>query len=155
MAKKVVSKKYDKVDYKKLSEDAIELIAEKCISLSEACRALKLSRKDFYIVIKEHENIKNNYARACEIRCDTLAEKVLILASKERITEEVKNGQDDIKGIYNETTKKDNIGRTKIEIDAIKWYLGKMMPKKYGTQKEEEKEKDQTITINLNEHLPK
>lgn len=124
------------------------MIAEQGISLAQACRETQLHRRYFFEQIKLHSDLSNNYARACEIRCDMIADEILEIADKELETTERKKGFDDIKGSWNEEVKKDNIARTREQINARKWLLAKMMPRKYGNQVVEE-EKDQTININF------
>lgn len=145
MAKKVVKERitYTAKEKEEIVDLIVNDISEKGMSAIDAIKARKgLVASTFYVWLKNNETFQDKYARACEIRCDKMAEEILKLADKELLTKEVKNGEDGIKGIYSETTLKDNVARTRMQIDARKWLLSKMMPKKYGNVKEEEKEKD-------------
>lgn len=138
--KKVVRKVVAKPNYKSLSIKAIYFIASEGISLTKACERVKMNRRDFFEQIKLHEDVSNDYARACEIRCEMWAEEILDIADSEHFIHETKSGKDDLKGIWNETNKKDNAAKRKDMIDARKWLLSKMMPKKYGTVKEDKED---------------
>lgn len=144
-----------KKDYKDLTQKAIDVIANEGISLTKACERIGINRRFFFEEIKKHKELSNGYARACDIRCDLIADEILDIADSDHLFTEKKNGFDEIKGTWNEQVIKDNSAKRKDMIDARKWLLAKMMPKKYGTQKEELEEKDNVININLKEVLPK
>lgn len=89
----------------------------------------KISRSTFFQWIREDENLLNHYARACEERQELIFEDILNISDDNgqdtRITEE---------GI--ELTNHDVIQRARLRVDARKWALGKMNPKKYGDKVE-------------------
>lgn len=67
----------------------------------------------------------DRYARACEVRADTIFDDILEIAD---------DNQQDI--VLNpdgtERLNTDHVQRAKLRIDARKWALAKMQPKKYG-----------------------
>ena len=63
-----------------------------------------------------------------QAQADILADEVVDLADTTRIGVKVKTND---KGEV-ETTEGDMVERTRLQIDARKWYAGKLAPKKYG-----------------------
>ena len=97
-------------------------------SLRKALKENKLSSKSFFEWVEKIEiidgvdtkpNIKH-YTRACEERHDALFEEII------EIADETEN--DKVKGVLNSEA----IQRSKLRVDARKWVLSKMNPKKYG-----------------------
>lgn len=70
--------------------------------------------------VKEKEDFRDKYARACEVRLDVLAEKLLDLAEEGHLA-----ASDACAGNA-------RVQAVKLEIDTIKWMLVKLMPRKYG-----------------------
>jgi hypothetical protein len=69
-----------------------------------------------------------NYARAREIGYEKHAEQIIDLADEARIgvkiTRKADGGIEEVEG--------DMVERSRLQIDARKWILAKMLPKKYG-----------------------
>ena len=96
-------------------------------------RTLKLpdmpSRRKFYDWIRDDEDMRERYARACEIRADAIFEEIFDIAD---------DGTNDFSsyeiapGVEVEKVNMDHIQRSRLRVDARKWALGKMNPKKYG-----------------------
>ena len=100
----------------------IEII-ESGISLVKACKGV-MSRSRFYEIIEEDKEKADRYARACETRQEVLFEQILQIAdTSDKDVYEV-NG---VVKIDHE-----NIQRDRLRVDARKWALAKMNPKKYG-----------------------
>ncbi len=70
------------------------------------------------------ESFFNNYVRACEARADRIFEEIMTIADKQ--------GKDIIKVDGKEITNHNVINRSRLMVDARKWILSKMNPKKYG-----------------------
>ncbi|MDE2458601.1 MAG: hypothetical protein KGL20_05130 [Rhodospirillales bacterium] len=68
------------------------------------------------------------YARAREIQADTLADEILVLADKSRTGKIVTDKADGTR----EVKTADMVERTRLQIDARKWFASKLAPKKYG-----------------------
>jgi hypothetical protein len=79
----------------------------------------------FYKWLNEDENNAKKYARAAEIRSEMIFEEMLDIADKQD-----KDVYIDADG--KERTDHNVIHRNKLQIDTRKWYLSKIMPKKYG-----------------------
>lgn len=79
----------------------------------------------FFKWLTEENKFSEQYARACEARADAIFEDILTIAddgsNDTRITEDGA-----------EITNHDVIQRSRLRVDARKWILSKMMPKKYG-----------------------
>jgi hypothetical protein len=113
-------KTYDKF------KQVIKLIENEGISLRKACERVKMGRDVFDSICDEDEKYQNQYARAREKRADMIFEEILQIADSQ--------GEDmGINPITGEEQINHNvIQRNKLQIDARKWMLGKMQPKKYG-----------------------
>lgn len=83
------------------------------------------SSKTFFEWIKEDSEKEKQYARATDKRADTIFEDILNIADD--------NSADVFyDDLGNERVNNDVIQRAKLRVDARKWMLGKMNPKKYG-----------------------
>jgi len=86
------------------------------------------SSSTFFIWLDESEEKSKQYARATTLRADFLFDELLHIAytteEGETITEKG-NGQTEI-------SKGDMLGHRRLKVDALKWALSKMNPKKYG-----------------------
>ncbi|MDV9040915.1 terminase small subunit protein [Stenotrophomonas sp. RAC2] len=99
-------------------------------SLRTICSTAKMpSRSTVIRWLAENEAFRNQYARARELQADTLAEEILDIADKAVQGERLKK---DGKGKVLERQTGDMVERSKLMIDARKWYAGKLQPKKYG-----------------------
>ena len=105
------------------AEQVIELIETEYISRNEACRRLNYPTSTFR---DQHtaEGLTARYARACEDR------ELFFLDEIKRISEEKAGVIHDEDG--NERLDSGFQQRQKLRIDAIKWMLSRMNPKKYG-----------------------
>jgi hypothetical protein len=87
-----------------------------------------MSRQTFHSMVDKDASNLDLYTRAREERADKLFEEILVIADK---------SDDDIEllefdGVAVEKTNREVIERSKIRIDARKWMIAKMQPKKYG-----------------------
>jgi len=100
---------------------------EECNSLRSALRRENMpSSTTFLEWIKEDSEKAVQYARAMEVRSDVIFEQILTIAD---------SNEKDILGVDDngkEIVNNDVIQRNRLQIDARKWMLGKMQPKKYG-----------------------
>lgn len=121
---------------KERKENAIKLIFDR-ISDGESVRGILNNERDKKIYpsrilfnewIDSDENLAIQYVRACEDRADKIFEEILDIA------DETSNDvvQMDMDGIIVERTNHEVIQRSRLRVDARKWMLGKMQPKKYG-----------------------
>lgn len=83
----------------------------------------------FYRWLQDKADFREQYARAKEDQADTFAEELVDIAdnsTNDWIERENQRGE--IYTAYNEEA----VSRAKLRIEARKWLMGKMKPKKYG-----------------------
>lgn len=108
-------------------------IVDRFCSLMESGKSARQALKEegmpqsstFYKWLSEEKSFSEQYARACEARADAIFEDILNIADD--------NGNDTrttADGV--ELVNNDVIQRSRLRVDARKWMLSKMMPKKYG-----------------------
>jgi hypothetical protein len=104
--------------------EVLNLVADG-LSVTKACEKVGVTRRLFYDRLKEHEDLRYNYARAIELRADRIFDDILLIADE---TSSDKRSVNDEK----EVTDNEAIQRSKLRVDARKWVLSRMNPKKYG-----------------------
>lgn len=117
----------------------------------ESGRALRNVLKDenmpststFYQWLENNEDKAKQYARATEVRAEVIFDDILSIADQnESDTYINENGV--------EVVNNDVIQRSRLRIDARKWVLSKLNPKKFGDKIQQEHSGDLTTTfINL------
>lgn len=75
--------------------------------------------------LEAHESFRNKYVRAREDQADYLAEEIVQIAD-----DGLNDTYTDEEG--NVRTNQDVIARSRLRVDARKWYASKLQPKKYG-----------------------
>lgn len=78
----------------------------------------------FFEWLKSSSNFSEQYARACEMRSEAIFEEILTIADNQEADVLMVDGK--------EVTNHNVINRSRLRVDARKWMLGKMQPKKYG-----------------------
>ena len=91
-------------------------------------KKLKLSSQTFFIWVSGSDENSKQYARATNIRADLLFDEIIDISDNQ--------GNDIIEVDGIETTNHNAIQRNRLQIDARKWVLSKMNPKKYGEKSE-------------------
>lgn len=111
-------------------------------SLRFALKETNISSSTFFIWIEEDEEKSKRYERATDLRADILFDEIIDIAynTEEGVTTKVTD-----RGV--EVTTGDMLGHRRLKIDALKWSLSKLNPKKYGdkVQQEHSGEIKQTI----------
>lgn len=101
----------------------IELIESDNISMRKACQIVGIKHSTFLSKV-EILGLTDQYARACEARQEFLFDEIIDIAD---------DGSNDTYVTEDgEGTNYDVIQRSKLRIDARKWALSKMNPRKYG-----------------------
>lgn len=108
----------EKKDYLKLFDDVLNDIAKNGLPLHKALVG-RMNNKKFYELVDGDEKNRENYARACEERATKIFEEIIAISEH---TEED----------HTPFTGGNVIQRDRLRIDARKWVLSKMNPKKYG-----------------------
>lgn len=119
------------------SKENINLLFDKIlirIELGEALRNVLKdedlpSSKTFYEWLESDELKVKRYARACELRAEIIFDELIDIADDGRndFMTKMLGGDVEIECLNSE-----NIQRSRLRIDARKWILSKMNPKKYG-----------------------
>ena len=105
--------------------EVLELVSQGS-SVSRACKAVSDYNKDkFYECLKASDEAKDNYARAIRFRQEVLFDDIVEIADDSiQDTRILEDGR--------EVVNNDVIQRAKLRVDARKWVLSRMNPKKYG-----------------------
>ena len=78
---------------------------------------------------EQHKDFSNQYSRARRIQADVLFDEIhQIAGTPQKGTKTVRRGEGDNSTV--ETTEADMIEHRRLQIDARKWLIGKMAPKK-------------------------
>lgn len=120
--------------------DILNLISQDGLSLRDALMQGNMpSSQTFYKWIDEDEEKSKRYARACEGRAESIFEEILDIADESHSDKKV---LDDGR----EVTDSEVVQRSRLRVDARKWVLSKMNPKKYGDKVQQD--------ININTEQP-
>jgi hypothetical protein len=116
-----------------------EIAAEICLRLAEGeslnviCKAPHMPAESTVRswVIDDREGFAARYTRARDMGLDHHAELILELADKCRMGKKRETGVGP-NGPIDKTVTGDMVERARLQIDARKWYLSKLAPKRYG-----------------------
>ncbi|GAA0494796.1 hypothetical protein [Tatumella punctata] len=86
--------------------------------------------------LQRHEDFMQQYARAREIQAELLAEEIIEIADDS-------SGDVIVDEDGREQTNHERVARSRLRVDARKWYASKLAPKRYGDKIQHE----QSITI--------
>jgi hypothetical protein len=88
-----------------------------------------------WLLAEQNKDFCNKYKRARDIRADVLFDEIHQIADTPQMgTRTVRRGEGDNSTV--ETTEADMIEHRRLQIDALKWLIGKMAPKKYGDKRQ-------------------
>jgi len=124
---------------KKTAENISEILAR--LAHGESLRSILKSEHlpsapTFFEWLAEEPELAKQYARAREAQADYLAEEILEIADASQfdtITE-----VDEDTGHVTERPNHEWINRSRLRVDARKWYASKLAPKKYGDKIQQE-----------------
>ena len=86
--------------------------------------------------LQRHDDFMQQYARAREVQAELLAEEIIEIADDS-------SGDVTIDEDGREQTNHERVARSRLRVDARKWYASKLAPKRYGDRVQHE----QNITI--------
>jgi len=78
-------------------------------------------------VLEDHDGFAARYARARDMGLDSLADEILEISNTPQVGTKTVS-----KATGVEVTEADMIEHRRLQVDARKWYLAKLAPKKYG-----------------------
>lgn len=94
-------------------------------SARSMCIEVGITQKTLWNWLATDINLLQQYARAKERCADLLAEEIIEIADDSQSDYKIR--EDGTKYIDNEA-----VQRSRLRVDARKWYAGKLAPKKYG-----------------------
>lgn len=113
-------------------------------SLREICRAEEMpAASTFLLWVSEDAALAEQYARAMQSRADLIFDEILEITDDARNDWMERHGQDDAGYVANG----EHIQRARLRVDARKWMLGKMNPKKYGEKLELSGDPDRPLAV--------
>jgi len=115
---------YSQEEKEEIFNDIFDII-ENGKSLRFALSTIPLSSKTFYEWIDNDEEKVKQYARVTEKRADAIFEDILLIADNASNDDIITDKGDSIPNT-------EWLQRSRLRVDARKWMLGKMNPKKYG-----------------------
>ena len=120
-------KKYNPYEREQIVKSICEDVINNKLSFTQAVKKSPITFVSFFNWVTESEELRNLYHYAREIRSDILFEEIIDIADTPQEGETIKedkNGKTIEKG--------DMLGHRRLQIDARKWVVAKMQPKKYG-----------------------
>ncbi|MEQ4988038.1 DNA packaging protein [Proteus sp. fly-1089] len=119
-----------------VAEDICKLLMEG-ESLRQICKRPSLPAISTVMEwLQKHEEFREQYARAREIQAELLAEEIIEIADDS-------SGDVIVDDDGKEQTNHERVARSRLRVDARKWYASKLAPKRYGDRIQHE----QKITI--------
>jgi hypothetical protein len=116
---------YNPEEVEELFKDIITQISRDGLSLRKVlAQSFMPSSKTFYEWIDNDKEKVKQYARACKDRQDLLFDEIIEIADENDADVYLDNGVAKIDG--------NTVQRSRLKVDARKWALSKMNPKKYG-----------------------
>lgn len=104
------------------------------------------SRSAIRAALEKSDAFQNQYVRACDERAEKLFEEIVDIAD-DGTNDYMTRTRDD--GTEYEVVNHEHIQRSRLRIDARKWMLGKMKPKKYGDKVEIDTDAPVNMVIRL------
>lgn len=127
-------------------EDILRRLAEG-ESLRSACKCHDVTHVAWIDAVSKDEELAYHYARAREIGFDRMAEEILEIADDGSNDWMVRNGKSDDDSAY--ALNGEHVQRSKLRVDARKWLLSKMVPKKYGDKIEVDQKTEHSGSVSL------
>ena len=135
---------------KSYTVEQIETILDNVLIRIEKGEALRTILKDddmpssrtFFKWLDSNELYVKQYARACEIRAENLFDEIIEIADDS--SGDTKYDKDGNPYLDNEY-----VQRSRVKIDARKWVLGKLNPKKFSDKVTHEGNPDNPIKIDI------
>lgn len=115
------------------SDEIASVICERIadgMSVRAICEAEDMpSKSTVFRWLADHSSFRDQYARAKEAQAEHLADEILDIADDGRNDWMIRTLRG---GIEVEVENTEVLSRSRLRVDARKWLLSKMLPKKYG-----------------------
>jgi hypothetical protein len=143
---------YTDSDRESIVTSICDKVIEDKISFNQAVKDSDISLVSFYKWISKNDDLQTLYKYARDVRSDVLFEEIIEIADT---TEEGTVVETDDHGRTKEKTG-DMTQHRRLKIDARKWAVSKMSPKKYGDKLEIEQTNKGVIQYqNVSKQFPK
>ena len=99
-------------------------------SLRSVCKAEGMPHESTVRLwkLEDREGFSTRYARALELQADAIFDEALEIADTQQIVLKTKTFADG----KTETTDGDMVERSKLRVETRKWFLARLLPKRYG-----------------------
>ena len=111
------------MENKEKAEKVLELIGEQAISMKKACDEVGITPWQFLDYIEKY-SLTQHYVRARESRADIIFDQMLEIANEKQGVIVDEDGNERLDSGFQQ--------RQRLKVDALKWTLSRMNPKKYG-----------------------
>ena len=108
-----------------LFDKICESIATSSRSVTNICKDYDISRSNFLIWVEKTTENQDKYARAKHQQMDFMAEEIIEIADDS-------SGDNKITDLGSEVQNSEFINRSRLRVDARKWLMSKLAPRKYG-----------------------
>lgn len=141
---------YTEDEKKAIVEAICNKVIEDKISFNKAIESSDISYVTFFNWMMKSTELKEIYNYARDFRSDVLFEEIIEIADNTEIGETVTNKPSGI-----EVKTGDMTDHRRLKIDARKWVVSKMQPKKYGDKLDVTTDNKQTIEYtNVSKQFP-
>lgn len=116
-------------------------------SLRAICKGEEFPTKSTvlrWIIDGEHKDFSDQYAKAREVQAEVLADEIIEISDTTKLGIINELGPD---GLVIKTREEDMLGHRRLQVDTRKWYLSKVLPKKFGEKSEIEHKG--SLTVNM------
>ena len=117
------------------------------ISLRKICESESMPNKATvfrWLADERYASFRDQYAQAREIQADSLFDEIVEIADTPMVGRKTKT---DAKGV--EVTEGDMIEHRRLQVEARKWVVGKLKPKKYGDKLELSGDADSPLMVEI------
>ena len=108
-----------------LFDKICESVATSSMGLTAICKEYDISRSNFLIWVEKTTENQDKYARAKEAQMDFMAEQIIEIADDSSDDAKMTEGGNVVQNT-------EFINRSRLRVDARKWLMSKLAPKKYG-----------------------
>lgn len=120
----------------------VDQIADTGKSLRSVCTENEVKPSTFLRWVSEDEKLAEQYARAIQVRADTHFSEIVEISDTQQI-----GTVETSKEWGTETKTADMVEHRRLRIDARKWVIARMNPRKYGDKLELAGDKDAPLTV--------
>ena len=110
---------------KEVADDICEAIATTKDSLATICKPLDIKVVSVFEWLDQYKEFAVNYARAREVQAEMMFDELREVAFD--ASGDIKKTKDGVEYVDHE-----NIQRSRLKVDTLKWAMSKLLPKRFG-----------------------